>query len=117
MMTRGKVFSIVNAHAIILFRANIGFSTRDVEVQRQLKLSMDTLAECYRYDKRKIYHARTFAEQAAEYWDVYGDEVAKSYLNTAKIWLAEELAKTPTDRSVRILLRRINRLLGTISYS
>lgn len=108
-----RVPSIRNSHAIILFRANINIpDSSSGLVAITLKKSMDILAECYRYDKRKGYHALTFADQAVQYWQVYGDALAKSYLERARKWLVEEAQRSPWHRGVQRLLRSVERELG-----
>ncbi|MCU1302938.1 MAG: hypothetical protein JWQ87_3222 [Candidatus Sulfotelmatobacter sp.] len=109
-----RIPSIRNTHAIILFKANISVPDFGSElVAGTLKRSMDILAECYKYDKRKGYHALTFADQAVQYWQVYGDSLAKSYLETAKKWLIEESKRSPWHRGVKRLLRSVEKELGT----
>ena len=111
MLSRNKVPSIRNSHAIILFRANINMPADDT-VRRTLKQSMDILAECYTYDKRKTYHALTFADQALMYSEVFHDDVARQYLETAMRWLIEEEKRVPWHRNVKRLHRSVkNKLL------
>jgi hypothetical protein len=59
-----------------------------------LRRSMETLTECYKWDKRRLFHAVTFGAQAIEYWQAAGDEDSRreaiAYLNTAKLWMEEE---------------------------
>jgi len=109
--TEGRVFSIRNSHAIILFKANIGASSDDDTVVRTLRQSMEILRKCYANDKRKTYHAMTYADQALQYWRVYGDDMAKSYLNTAEEWLASEKAQWPHKRNVQRLHREVSQKL------
>ncbi len=110
-----RIPSIRNSHAIILFNANINISDYGSGVVAStLKRSMDILAECYKYDKRKGYHALTFADQAVRYWQVYGDSPAKSYLETARTWLVEESTRSPWHRGVKRLLRSVERELGVL---
>ncbi len=85
----GKIASIRHSHAIILFNANY---RQEKDVQGLLQKSMNILSECYNYDKRKMYHAVTYAEQAIKYYKKYSD---KSYLSEAKTWLEEEIKTSP----------------------
>jgi len=114
LQSQYKIPSIRNSHAIILFKANIGSPVKDETVQHTLSESMDILRECYRYDKRKTYHATTFADQAVQYWEVYPGERAKSYLLTAEEWLLDEVKKSPWHRYAKYQLRRIQTLLAHI---
>jgi hypothetical protein len=111
MKSAGRIPSIRNSHAIILFKANIDRQETDGTVQRTLKQSMDILSECYHYDKRKIYHALTFTDQALKYYEIYGDEIAYEYIETAQKWLEEEYKKSPWHRNIKYLLDRVSRIL------
>jgi len=88
-------WTIRNSHAVILFRANIDFAGDKPEVRAQLDASMQTLSECYHSDRRKAFHAMTFADQALRYWDVYRDKSARAYLEKAQQWLAEQRKREP----------------------
>ena len=107
----GKVWSILNSHAIILFRANIDRSPSDPTVQRTLQESMDILSRCYNDDKRKTYHALTFADQAIKYYKVYENEVALGYLETAKRWLTNEATRSPWNNKIRRLDSEVSKIL------
>jgi hypothetical protein len=113
MQSAGKIPSIRNSHAIILFKANIDRPESDGTVQRTLKQSMDILSECYHYDKRKTYHALVFADQALKYCEVYPGEIANEYLATAKKWLEEETRKSPWHRNTKRLLTIVSKKLDT----
>lgn len=112
MRSNGKIPSIRNSHAVILFKANIDRQETDGTVQKTLKQSMDILTECYGYDKRKTYHALVYADQALKYFDVYADNIAVGYLETAKRWLTEEYKKSPWHRNVKRLLNMVNKKLA-----
>ena len=62
----GKIWSIQNSHAIILFKANISHSDNP-QAKQALQDSMNILTSCYQSDKRKPFHALTFADQAIKY--------------------------------------------------
>jgi tetratricopeptide (TPR) repeat protein len=109
VLSGNRIPSIRNSHAIILFRTNIGIQDPDGTVKQTLRQSMDILAECYSYDRRKIYHAVSFAEQAVKYYDRYLDQVGKGYLETAASWLKEEIIQSPWNRDVRRLTKLINK--------
>jgi energy-coupling factor transporter ATP-binding protein EcfA2 len=111
-LTQSKVFSIRNSYAIILFRSNIDAGEPWTEkVRLTLRESMDMLAECYRYDLRKQYHALTFADQAVKYFDVYRDGNARDYLLKAAAWLEVELKRDAQNRSILHLRRMVERRL------
>jgi len=107
-----RIPSIRNSHAVILFKANIEQPETDGTVQRTLQESMEILRECYRYDKRKAYHATTFADQALHYDGRFGREQSEEYLQTASAWLAEEAKRSPWHREVKRLSRVVARRLG-----
>jgi len=108
----GKIWSILNSHAVILFRANIGRPPTDPTVQRTLQRSMDILSRCYNDDKRKTYHALTFADQSIQYYGVYKNDEALEYLTTAKKWLTEEAARSPWNKNVKRLHSEVSRKLA-----
>lgn len=86
-MTNNRKFSIRNTHAIILFRTNI-----DIEgdkVRPILEKSMSILAQCYRDDMRKAFHAIMYARQSIEFYKRFPDDQAKQYLETAQQWIKE----------------------------
>ena len=107
----GKILSILNSHAIILFKANINRSPTDLTVRRTLQKSMDILKRCYSKDYRKTYHALTFAQQAIEYYGVFTNKTALKYLETAKIWLKEERARSPWNKHVKFLYLEVSKII------
>ncbi|WP_294279819.1 SIR2 family protein [uncultured Chryseobacterium sp.] len=98
-MTRDSILSIRNSHAIILFDANI--KKQGNEVKSTLDNSMNILINCYKQDKRKLYHAKKFAEQAIEYYERYGDEISKEYCSQAEAWIDEEIKTNNWHRGLR----------------
>jgi len=110
--TNRRVLSIRNSHAIILFRANIEIAGDSPTRHQTLKQSMDILAECYKFDRRKTYHAVVFADHAVQYWDVYGSDAGHKYLETAKEWLVAELRSAPWNRKIQRLDRLVTDRLG-----
>lgn len=77
-------FSVKNARAIILFEANRDKDT--VEARKSLEEAMEILEECYKSDKRKVYHAQKYAEFALEYIEKFGEN---TYIEQAFKWLEE----------------------------
>jgi hypothetical protein len=106
-----RFFSIENSHAIILFKANIDSAGSDPKVRGTLDKSMNILQDCYRQDQRKSYHARTFAEQALEYYGAFPDEKAIEYLKLAAKWLKEDNAEKKYYYKSGNLLKSIERVL------
>ena len=68
---------------------------------------MQILIDCYSEDKRKLYHAKKFAEQSLEFFNRYGDEKSQEYLAKAKNWIEEELKTNNWHRGLRNLIRDI----------
>ncbi len=109
-MTKNSILSIRNSHAIILFDANI--NQEDIKFKETLDNSMQILKECYHQDKRKLYHAKKFAEQSIEYYDKYADNSAQEYLREAKKWIEEELKSNSWERNLRKTLSEIIKRLN-----
>ena len=112
LMSGQRIPSIRNSHAIILFAANIERQETDGTVECTLQKSMEILRECHTYDKRKVYHAITFADHALKYDERFGREDAQEYLDTALRWLHEEQKRSPWNRKVKRLVSVVERRLG-----
>ncbi|MCX6606187.1 MAG: SIR2 family protein [Acidobacteria bacterium] len=97
----GTIPSIRHSHAIILFKANFGKEDVDGGVEAMLCRSMEILSEVYYYDRRKTYHALTYADQSLKFHRSYPGAISKGYLETAKRWLNVEVRASPWDRQVR----------------
>lgn len=98
-------WTIKNSYAIILFKANI--EGKDRASKDALSDSMSTLIECYKSDRRKVFHARIFAENAVQYWEKYRDTPAKNYLSQALDWLDEVKEKEIWPRDLEYTRRTI----------
>ncbi len=107
----GRVWSIRNSHAIILFKANIRRPC-STEARDALRHSMDILTQCYESDRRKPYHACVYADQAIAYRRKYPDSVSVEFLKQALAWLESEASLSPWNRSVRRLLPNVRDALG-----
>lgn len=105
-MTDDKHFSIRNSHAIILFDANYEVDTEEAKIQ--LDRSMDILHKCYTDDKRRTFHARTYAEQSLQYFKKYHNDKAARYLEQAQAWLKDELITNSWAYDLKSLLSRID---------
>ena len=108
-MTGNRIPSIRNTHAVILFRANISRAGIDTSVRNSLDRSMKILQECYEYDKRTRYHALTFAEQAIQYHQIFGDTVSHGYLTKADFWIDKELKAASWNRNLKAVSRDLKR--------
>jgi hypothetical protein len=103
--TRGRNWTIQNSHAQILFRANIGKVNEYPEVRGTLDRSLQILQRCYSSDRRKGFHALTYADFARRYWRTYRDATAREYLERARLWLQEVQTQEPWLRRAPVLLR------------
>ncbi len=110
MMTDDKHFSIRNSHAIIMFDANYEVNTEDAVVQ--LDKSMNILQRCFHDDKRRVFHALTFAKQAIRYYKRLPHRTkTMEYLREAKEWLVNESNDKKWNYEVRDLLRRVESII------
>ena len=110
MMTDNKHFSIRNSHAIILFDSNYEVDTS--EAIMQLDKSMKILQQCFYDDKRRLFHALTYAKQAIRYFKRLPHS-AKSmeYLKQARDWLASEQSDKPWNYEVKALFKRVDAII------
>jgi len=102
-----KFFTIENTHAIIMFQANIGKFEDEQRVRAVLERSMKILVDCYTGDKRKTYHINAYAKQAVQFFDRYGDDTSRKYLDKAKDIINTELSARSWNRSLRDSLRAV----------
>ena len=97
-------WTIRNAHAQILFRANIERADTP-GAREQLDRAMATLSRCYASDRRKAVHALQFGDFALRYSVPFPDSRAREYLEQASAWLNEAhrvepwLARVPRVRA------------------
>lgn len=113
-LTHDKYFSIRNSHAIIMFEANYDVSTADA--QRAMDKSMEILRNCYKTDKRRTFHAITYANQAIKYSNKYATLVAKSQLQTSIEWLEEERKSCTWKYEIVSLLDKVKEQLNVLSF-
>lgn len=84
--SRGRVFSIRNTHARILFEANIDVLKRNPDDRTALDgvgESMEVLKDCIKNDARRSYHLLRFSDQALQYAAVERDTKGREWLNHA----------------------------------
>jgi len=108
--TNNRYFSIRNSHAIILFDANINSADDTPSIRKQLDNSMQILEKCFNDDKRKVFHAIRYAEQAKEYINKYYDSKAISYVQKAKDWLKSEYQNRTWDKGLLKILNKIEEI-------
>lgn len=110
MMTDNKHFSIRNSHAIILFDSNYEVDTSDAIAQ--LNKSMKILQQCFHDDKRRLFHALTYAKQAIRYFKrLPQSPKSMEYLMQAREWLDSEQVDKPWNYEVKALLRRVDEII------
>lgn len=110
MMTDNKQFSIRNSHAIILFDSNYDVDTP--EAIMQLNKSMKILQQCFHDDKRRLFHALTYAKQAIRYFKrLPQSSKSMDYLRQAREWLVSEQADKPWNYEVKALLMRVDKII------
>lgn len=105
-MTNDRQFSIRNSHAIILFDAN--YEVMSKEAETMMDNSMDILHKCYNDDKRRTFHAKTYADQALRYFRKYHNDKAKAYLAQAKIWLSDEIKENSWEYELKSLYSKVS---------
>lgn len=100
--SRGKVFSIRNTHARILFEANIDVLKRNVSDRTALdgiNESMEVLQGCIKNDARRSYHLLRFSDQALQYGDIMDDTKSNEWLMHALANLQQMVAQATVSNS------------------
>lgn len=86
--SHGRIFSIANTHAIILFDKNIDIPCVDAEISKLkeiLSRSFETLEYCVTKDVKITYHVLIYARHTLKYIERFGlDEYSKEYLLKSK---------------------------------
>lgn len=101
--SRGRVFSIRNTHARILFEANIDVLKRNLADRTALdgvEESMEVLEQCIKNDARRSYHLLRYSDQALQYAQIADDDKTVSWLQHAlkNLELIVEQAKVSRSR-------------------
>jgi hypothetical protein len=123
-LSGGRIHSIRNSHARILFEANIDVvkaNKLNNTARLGLDSSMQVLTECIQRDARKSYHLMRFCDQAVQYRDVYQDAESERWLSMARDGLLgaikeaeiQDSQDTYNLRTYRRLLREIERRLSS----
>ncbi|WP_346920796.1 SIR2 family protein [Clostridium sp. UBA7339] len=92
-------FSIKNTRAIILFEANKDLKT-GIAINGMCE-AMEILEDCYKSDKRKIYHAQKYAEFAIH---LYENFKRYDYINQALKWIDDIMKSgdSKTDKTRKL---------------
>lgn len=100
--SRGRVFSIRNTHARILFEANIDIVKADPWDRTALdglQESMSVLQNCIENDQRRTYHLLRFSDQAIQYARVVEDVQGLDWLLLAEEKLRAMVEQAAVARS------------------
>ncbi|MZP28652.1 hypothetical protein GTO91_02820 [Heliobacterium undosum] len=96
-------FSIKNTRAIVLFEANKEIKT-GLAITEMIE-AMDILSECYRSDKRKVFHAQKYAEFALYFATVLS---YYEFIDQAITWLKEISKDFKSYKTKELLNKLIN---------
>lgn len=100
--SRGRVFSIRNTHARILFEANIDVARGDPEnitAVNGIVESMQVLKDCIERDQLRSYHLLRFSDQALQYAEVSVDDLSIEWLKYAREKLREIIGQATVSGS------------------
>lgn len=113
-LTHNKYFSIRNSHAIIMFEAN--YEVESDEARLSMEKSMEILNSCYKDDKRRTFHAITYANQSIRYSRKYVSAKAQTYLKTSLDWLNEEIKSCTWKVEICDLQKKVKEQLDNILF-
>lgn len=100
--SRGRVFSIRNTHARILFEANIDVLKKNLSNRTALdgiEESMKVLEDCIKNDARRSYHLLRYSDQALQYGEIMDDPKSKEWLAHAYESLKQMVAQATVSKS------------------
>ncbi len=109
-----RIWTINNSQAVILFQANISYASNSNAVH-ELHRSMQILTDCYKADRRKPYHAITYAEQALQYAEIMSDTYVREYLDTSLQWLIDVQRTESSNRKIAHLISKIKQVINKTS--
>jgi hypothetical protein len=117
--SRGKVFSIRNTHARILFEANIDILKNNISDRTALegiKESMDVLERCIKDDARRSYHLLRYSDQALQYGEIMSDVASHDWLIHAQRSLEQMVEQAKVSKSRESYnLRKYRNLYSQVS--
>lgn len=100
--SRGRVYSIRNTHARILFEANIDIvnsSPINKTAINGIRESMTVLKDCLEKDQRRFYHLLRFSDQALQYSMAIDDFESRAWLVHARERLEVMVLEAEKQRS------------------
>ena len=117
----GKVFSIRNTHARILFEANIDVARRDPSDRTALdgiRESMEVLQDIIVKDTKRYYHLLRISDQALQYAELIDDGDSVTWLKLAQTRLSAMVEQAAVSRSRESYnLRKYRSLLSVVKAS
>ncbi len=117
--SRGKVFSIRNTHARILFEANIDIlkkNTADHTALDGIRESMDVLERCIKDDARRSYHLLRYSDQALQYGEIMSDLASYNWLKHSQQSLQQMVEQAQVSKSRESYnLRKYRNLYSQVS--
>ncbi|GKS12090.1 hypothetical protein YDYSY3_30900 [Paenibacillus chitinolyticus] len=109
----GKIYTIINTHAMILFDINIDRDDETGTVVETLNESFNVIEDCLKNDNRTAYHVRIYAYQAIRYSQKFKDISSRRYLEIGLHYIDVELARK--DYIPRATFKELNKLKKEIN--
>lgn len=117
--SRGKVYSIRNTHARILFEANIDIlknNLADQTAKDGIQESMEVLEKCIKDDARRSYHLLRYSDQALQYADIVNNRESNGWLVHAQKSLDHMVEQAKISKSRESYnLRKYRNLYSQVS--
>lgn len=115
----GRIYSIVNTHAMILFENNID---KDEDSQGTVELTLaetfDVLENCIKRDDRKPYHVLTYSKHAVKYYHRYKNAKAMQYIKKSSEFITSlrnvyipkkaRIELLDTQKEIRVIFQNNN---------
>jgi hypothetical protein len=116
--SHGRVYSIRNTHARILFEANIDVVKQNPKKQTALegiRESMSVLETCIEKDHRRSYHLLRFSDQALQYYYLFDSQESLRWLIHSRDRLSEMVDQAKISRSRESYnLRKYRKIFGEV---
>jgi hypothetical protein len=116
--SHGRVYSIRNTHARILFEANIDVVKQNPKNQTALegiRESMSVLETCIEKDHRRSYHLLRFSDQALQYYYLFDSQESLRWLIHSRDRLSEMVDQAKISRSRESYnLRKYRKIFGEV---
>lgn len=110
----GKIYSIVNTHAMILFENNIDKpEDSNGTVDLTLTNTFDVLENCIKRDDRKPFHVLTYSKHAVKYYHRYHNTKAIQYLEKSRDYI-QSLSNVYVPKKAFWELRDVTKIITQI---